>query len=171
MKEVAILLLFALLLNGCSSGTTAAQTAAGGTWESQMLGGDGTASGFSFIAQFTVSANGALSISNFQFLTSITGGCFPVTGGTESGTLDVTFNSADQVTGTFSFMVVSGGNTLTLTSTSVTGTLTGSSSDTLSNGVITGTWALTGGTGCTGTSGTFTMTQTTTTTTTTTAAN
>jgi hypothetical protein len=155
MKDVGILLLVALLLNGCGSSSTSVQTASGGTWEAQLSGGDGTASGFSFITQFTVGGNGALSVSSFQFLTA--GTCFPVTGGTQSGTLIATLNSANQVTGTFSFTETSGGNTLALTSTSVTGTLSGT---TLTGGSITGTWALQGGgTGCNNAGGTFTMKQ------------
>lgn len=154
MKDVGVLLLFALLLNGCGSSSTPVQTASGGTWEAQLSGGDGTASGFSFITQFTVGTSGTLSISSFQFLTA--GSCFPVTGGTQSGTLNATYNSANQVTGTFSFTETSAGNTLTLTSTSVTGTLSGT---TLSGGNISGTWALTGGTGCNNAGGTFTMKQ------------
>ena len=168
MKEVAILLLIALMLTGCgnSDNPPNVQQASGGTWQSEMLGGEGTASGLSFITQFTVGSAGALSITEFQFLTQVDGGCFPVTGATPNGNLTVTFNSADQVSGTFSFTIVSGGNTLTLTSTSVTGTVNGN--NTLSNGVVIGTWALTGGTGCNGVDGTFTLTQSSGTTTTTT---
>ena len=154
MKEVAILLLVTLLLNGCGTSSTTVQTASGGTWEAQLSGGLGQDSGFSFITQFTVGGNGALSVSSFQFLTA--GSCFPVTGGNQSGTLTATYNSANQVTGTFSFTEASGGNTLTLTSTSVTGILSGT---TLTGGTITGTWALQGGTGCTAAGGTFTMKQ------------
>lgn len=161
MKEVAVLLLLALMLNGCSSSNLPnPQTAAGGVWQSEMLGGDGTASGLSFIAQFTVSNNGAMNITSFQFLTQIDGGCFPVANGSRpTGTLKVTPNAAYEVSGTFSFEVVSGPNTLTLTSTDVTGTLNGTN-DTLVDGVIIGTWTLKGDTGCNST-GTFTMTQTT----------
>jgi hypothetical protein len=160
MKEVAILLLVALMLNGCSN-STAVQTAVSGGWQAEMLGGDGLASGFSFITQWTVSgSSGALSVSNFQFLTQIDGGCFPVTGENPTGNLKVTFNAADLVTGTFSFIVTSGGNTLTLTSTSVTGTIN-TDNNTLSNGVITGNWAVVGsGNGCGNANGVFTMTQT-----------
>ena len=165
MKEVAILLLAALLLNGCSNSTPTVQSASGGTWQSVMVGGEGTASGFTFITQFTVANNGALSVSSFQFLNSIPpadGGCFPATIlTTPTGSLIASFNSDDQVIPPFSFsyVVVSTGNTLTLTGTSMTGTLN-TTNNTLSNGIIMGTWTVQGSTTCTG-SGTFTMTQTT----------
>src|SRR6266481_5158302 len=122
MKEVAILLLAALLLNGCgSSSSTTTQTAAGNTWQAEMLGGAGTASGFSFITQFTVGGDGTLSISYFQFLNSNSAQCFPVSGGTQTGQAILQINSSTNgVTGTLTYNVQSGGNTLTLNGTSVT---------------------------------------------------
>jgi hypothetical protein len=162
MKEVAILLLLALMLNGCGTTTPNAQAAASGGWEAQMSGGVGTSSGFSFIAQFTVGDNGALSFSNFQFLNQQQDTCFGTDSITESGMLDVTFNSADQVTGTFSFTITSSaGDAVTLSSSDVTGTIN-TTTNSLTNGSITGTWTLAPGTGtgCVATSGTFTMTQT-----------
>jgi hypothetical protein len=69
-----------------------------------------------------------------------------VSGETESGSFAFTGDFNGKVTGTFTFNVVSGspsGNTLKLM-----GTVNGNA--------ITGTWTLTGGTGCTG-SGNFTM--------------
>ena len=160
MKEVAILLLITLMLNGCgssSSTSTSTQTAAGGTWQAVLSGGQSTASGFSFITQFTVGGDGALSISYFQFLNSNSTQCFPVSGGTQTGSMVLNINSStNAVTGTFSFTVQSGGNTLSLTG-SVTGTESGT---TLSGGSATGTWTLAGGTGCSDpTGGSFTMTQ------------
>ncbi|HEY1657141.1 MAG TPA: hypothetical protein VGG14_02245 [Candidatus Sulfotelmatobacter sp.] len=162
MRAVATCLLLALVLwaTGCSNTNQPnAQNDAGGVWQAALTGGSGTSSGFSFVVEFAIStAGGGLSVSNFQFLN--TSGCFPsVTGATPSGTLaDLTFNSADQLTGgTFSFTVPDNGNTLTLTSTGISGTLSGSS---ISGATITGTWALQGsGSGCTNTSGQFTMTQ------------
>ncbi len=160
MKEVAILLLAALLLNGCgsSSSSTTTQTAAGNTWQAEMLGGEGTASGFSFITQFTVGGDGTLSISYFQFLNSNSAQCFPVSGGTQTGQAILQINSSTNgVTGTLTYNVQSGGNTLTLNGTSVTGTESG---NTLTGGSVTGTWTLTGGTGCNdSTGGSFTMNQ------------
>jgi len=160
MKEVAILLLTALLLSGCggkSNSSTTTQTTAGNTWQAEMLGGEGTASGFSFITQFTVGGDGTLSISYFQFLNSNSTQCFPVAGGTQSGSMVLTTNTSNStVTGTFSFTVQSGGNTLALTGT-VTGTENGT---TLSGGSVTGTWTVSGATGCNDpTGGSFTMTQ------------
>ncbi|MGA9445545.1 MAG: hypothetical protein WBV26_03825 [Candidatus Sulfotelmatobacter sp.] len=160
MKEIAILLLLAVMVNGCGS-SSAVQTPSGSVWQSAMSGGVGTSSGFSFNTQFTVSSNGALSISSFQFLNQDT--CFGTVGPTPTGTLNVTFNSADQVTGTFSFTIPSGnGDTVTLKSTSVTGTVNTSNYNTLSGGIIVGTWALAPGSGssCVAASGPFTMTQT-----------
>ena len=160
MREVAILLLAALMLNGCSSkSSTTTQTAAGNTWQAQMFGGMGQDSGFTFITQFTVGGDGSLSVSYFQFLNSNSAQCFPVSGGTEAGTMTLVQNTTNfTVTGTLSFTVQSGGNTLSLTG-NVTGTENGLNG-TLTSGTVTGTWSLTGGTGCNdSTGGTFTMTQ------------
>ena len=159
MKEVVILLLVVLILNVCSSNTTIAQTASGGVWQADIAGGVGDSSGFSFITQFTVGSNGALSIANFQLDNSTT--CFGTSTASANGTLSLTFNSADQLIppSSLSFTITSAaGDVVTLTSTSVTGTVSGSS---LSGGSITGTWVLTpaSGTNCVSASGTFTMTQ------------
>ncbi|MFZ1006999.1 MAG: hypothetical protein WAN65_09190 [Candidatus Sulfotelmatobacter sp.] len=160
MKEVAILLLVAIMLNGCGSSRPTAQSVTGGVWSASLSGGEGSASGFSFITQFTVDSSGTLSFSRFQFINQ--GNCFPLDGGAVSGSMGLTENMAtDQVTGSMTLTVASNGNTLTLSSPDgVTGTLTGT---TLSNGSVTGTWAVTGGTGCTGGGGSFTMTSETTT--------
>jgi hypothetical protein len=161
MKEVAILLVVALLLNGCGTNSSPAQTAVGGLWSATMLGGVGPATGFSFSTQFTVSGSGgALAFSSFQFYTA--GDCLAVNGETPAGAMALTVNqNTYQVTGTFNFTVESGGNTLALTGT-VTGTENGLTGTKLSGGVITGTWTFTGSgtpTGCNDTSGSFTMTQ------------
>jgi hypothetical protein len=160
MKAVAIFLLAAVMLNGCGSNTTGVQTAAGGVWSSNMLGGIGPDSGFSFITKFTVGGDGTLSVSYFQFLNSNSANCFPVTGGTAAGSMMLTQNTTNfTVTGTLSFTVQSGGNTLTLTG-NVTGTENGVNGTTLTGGLVTGNWTLTGGTGCSDPAGgSFTMMQ------------
>ncbi len=160
MKEVAILLLAVLTLNGCGSNPTFTQTAASGLWQAQMQGGE-TFSGLSFITQFTVNPDGSLDITYFQFDTHDSmGSCFPVTGGKVTGSMMLTENQTNfTVTGPLSFTVQSGSNTLTLTGT-VTGTENGLFGTTLSGGSVIGTWALAGGTGCNDTiGGSFTMTQ------------
>jgi hypothetical protein len=164
MKEVAILLLLAGALSGCGS-SNAVEAPSGSVWQAVLSGGIGTSSGFSFNTQFTVSSGGVLNISSFQLLNADT--CFGNVSTNNirpAGTLNVTFNSADQVTGTFAFTVPSAtGDTITLTSTSVTGTVNANNYDTLSGGSIIGTWALVPGSGssCVSvTNGTFTMTQT-----------
>jgi hypothetical protein len=155
MKEVAILLL-ALVLNGCGSSRPTAQSVTGGVWSAVLSQGEGSASGFSFITQFTVDSSGTLSFSSFEFINQ--GNCFPLNGGAVSGNMGLTENMAtDQVTGSMTLTVAGNGNTLTLSSPDgVTGTLTGT---TLSNGSVTGTWSVTGGTGCNNGSGSFTMTS------------
>jgi hypothetical protein len=160
MKEVAILLLLAVMLNGCGS-STAVESPSASVWQSVMSGGVGTSSGFSFNTQFTVSSGGALSISSFQLLNQDT--CFGSVGPTPTGTLNVTYNSADQISGTFSFTIPSGsGDSVTLTSSSVTGTVNVNNSNLLSGVSVIGTWALVPGSGssCVAASGSFTMTQT-----------
>jgi hypothetical protein len=160
MKEVAILLVVALLLNGCGTNTTGTQTAASGLWSATLVGGEGTASGFSFTTQFTVSGGGgALSISSFQFLTA--GVCFPPNGETPTGQMNLTENTTTfQVTGPVMFNVQSGGNTLIMTGT-VTGTENGVNGTTLTGAVATGTWMLSGTAPCPDVAtGSFTMTQT-----------
>jgi hypothetical protein len=161
MKEVAILLLVAVALSGCGGtptiNTQTAQTAAGGIWSAQVLGGSGAASGFSFNTEFTVNGDTSLAVTYFQFLTQ--GTCFPVDGGTQNGNMDLNIDgSTGVVTGTLKYMVQASGNTLTLNG-QVTGTATTQNPNALSDGSVTGTWAVTGGSGCNATGGTFTMCQ------------
>jgi hypothetical protein len=166
MKEVAILLLLALMLNGCGNSTPTVQAGASGIWEAQLFGGNETASGFSFITQFTVNLNGPLSITSFQFLTYNPGdssNCFPINGGTVTGSMPLQVLSNNTVSGTINYVVTSGGNTLTLNGT-VTGTASENGSGTnatytLTSATVSGTWAVTGGTGCSATGGSFTMIQ------------
>lgn len=159
MKAVAILLLVALMLNGCSSNSTATRVAASATWQAVLSGGIADASGLSFNTQFQVNGDGSLNIESFQFLTD--GTCFPDSNGvapSASGTMILTVNtSTDQIMGTFSYTVQEGGNTLALTGT-VTGTEVGT---TFTNALVTGKWTLTGSGACNDTNSglSFTMTQ------------
>jgi hypothetical protein len=163
MKQVAILLSLVLMLGGCSN-TNSVQAGVGGIWSAALTGGDGEASGFSFVAQFTLSGS-SISFSSLQFINYNQSGnqqdsCFALSPPTsdDSGTSELSANSAGQVTGTMTITVASGGNTLTLTSTTVSGNIN-TNTNVLSDGIITGTWTITGSAACSG-SGTFTMTQT-----------
>jgi hypothetical protein len=168
MKEVPILLLLlvAVMLNGCGN-SKATEVPSGSVWQSVMAGGIGTngSTGFSFNTQFTASTGGVLSIGSFQLLN--VGTCFGNVSSNAiipAGTLLTPYNSADQVVGgTFSFTIPSPkGDVITLTSTSVTGTVNPNNNYVLSGGSIIGTWALVPGSSstCMTASGTFTMTQT-----------
>jgi hypothetical protein len=163
MKAVALILVAVVMLNGCGATSNAVQTAASGTWQAVLSGGAGPASGFSFNAEFTVGGSGgALDVSNFQFLTS--GPCFDTLGQNTSvnGNMDLVVNQTNfTVTGTLTFTVQTGSNTLTLNGT-VTGTENGIRGGTLSDGLVTGFWTMAGSgtpSGCVDTGGSFIMTQ------------
>jgi len=92
-----------------------------------------------------VNGDGSLSVSNFSFSTNSP--CF-VSGETESGSFTLSGNFNGTVNGKFGFTVQSGspaGNNLML-------------SGTANGNTISGTWSVTGSSGCTG-NGTFTMTK------------
>jgi hypothetical protein len=160
MKEVAILLLLALVLNGCGSSTPTLQSTSGGIWQATLYSGVGSASGFSFITQFTVNSDGTLNITSFQFLNL--GTCFTsVSAVTPTGSVVLVLNTNDTVSGSIKYVVQSNGNTLTLNGT-VTGTAivtANNSSASLTGATITGDWLITGGTGCNDAGGSFTMNQ------------
>jgi hypothetical protein len=167
MKQVALLLVMVLMVSGCNNMRTL-QSTTSGSWQAQMLGGVGQASGFSFITQFTVNSDSTLNISFFQFLTVNTANgitpCFPINGGVVTGSIaNYVVNTNDTVTGTLTYTVASNGNTLTLVGNLTgTATVTGTppnTSTTLTSAVVTGNWSVTGGTGCTGAGGSFTMNQ------------
>ncbi|MGA6982100.1 MAG: hypothetical protein WCC95_04070 [Candidatus Sulfotelmatobacter sp.] len=167
MKEVVVLLLLTLGIGGCGSLPTTVTTGTGEVWQSAMSGGLGGAdgnpgsTGFSFITQFTVASNGLLSISNFELENTDT--CFGDGNVSEAGKLNLTFNAAGTVTGTFSFALTSAaGDTVTLTSTNITGTYD-STNTVLTGGTIIGNWALVPGSSskCVVASGPFTMVETT----------
>jgi hypothetical protein len=175
MKKLAFLIALALELAVCGCGThtianTTPATTTSGSWEAQLTGGADQASLLNFVTAFSLNNNntvtsGPLTITGFGFINA--GKCFAngVNGSTETGNATLVTSSADQVTGSLSFKVVSvtpAGNTLTM-SGNLTGTSNGTvtTAGTLSNGVVVGTWSLSGGAGdpsCTG-SGNFLMCQ------------
>lgn len=188
MRKFAILgllLALELALVSCGSNTPpgVVRTTTSGNWEAQLVGGTGLGTGLNFVTTFTVtntSGAGAepLDITAFSFFNASP--CFAVgvnpDDSFQNGTATLNVTSAGQVTGTMNYAVtsraagnVAAGNTLTLTSASpqgFTATFTGTTptAGNINNGVVVGTWALTGP--CTGgaqPTGTFVMCQATTT--------
>ena len=141
---IAVLLALGLTLIGCGSNNSNNPANINGNWNATLTD-TGNTTVFSFGTSLVVNNDGTLSVSNFSFSTNSS--CF-VSGETESGSFVMSGNFNGNVTGKFQFTVMSGspsGNTLTL-------------SGTANGNTISGTWSLTGGTGCTG-SGNFTMTK------------
>jgi hypothetical protein len=159
MKKFALLALVALELAVCGCGTSGGSsnetnTQATGNWEAQLTGGTDQASLLNFVTSFTVTNSGPLDITGFGFFNA--GACFTTGANAEnvSGNADFTTNSTNQVTGTLSLTITSttNGSVLTLNAGTLTGTSNGTSTTTgtLSNGVVVGTWSLTPGSGVTG---------------------
>jgi len=155
MKKVAILVFLALELAvcGCATGSpsTVVNTSTSGNWEVQLTGGKAEASKLNFVTAFSVTNSGPLDITGFHFFNNAA--CFAngVNGSTETGQATLVTGSTNQVTGTLTYTVTSitpSGNTLALTG-NLTGTSNGTTgtTGTLSNGVVVGTWTLTGGQG------------------------
>jgi hypothetical protein len=149
MKQFAVamlvvgLALLGMTFVGCGSNSSDPANI-NGTWDASLIDANNSAI-FDFGTSLVVDGDGSLSITNFNFSTNSP--CF-VSGETEAGSFTLSGNFNGQVTGTFKFAVESGsptGNTLAL-------------SGSANGNTISGTWSLTGGTGCTG-SGKFTMTK------------
>lgn len=169
MRKLAILVLLAMALTLVNCATTTppnvVNTSTSGNWEAQLTGGIGDASQLNFVTAFSVTNIGPLDVTGFGFINA--GKCFTagLNNSNESGTASFTTSNSGQVTGTLSFTVNSvnpSGNSLAMTGT-LTGTSNGTTTTTgtLSNGVVAGTWTLTGGQGdasCTG-QGNFIMCQ------------
>ena len=161
MKKLAILTLLALELAvcGCGSGTpsTTTSTTSNGSWEAQLSGGTAEDSLLDFVTTFSVTNSGPLNDMSLYFINQ--GKCFAtgLNAVNETGSATLTTSSTNQVTGTLTLTVQSitpAGNTLKLNG-NLTGTSNGTTTTTgtLSNGVVAGTWQLTGGQGdpsCTG---------------------
>jgi hypothetical protein len=137
------LTLVGITLVGCGA-NSANPANINGNWNATLIDTNNTTL-FQFGTSLVVNGDGTLSIANFQFNSNEA--CFPQ-GETEAGSFTLSGNFNGQVSGKFGLTIQSespANNTLTLS-----GTATG--------GTISGTWTLTGGTGCTG-NGSFTMTK------------
>jgi hypothetical protein len=139
----ATLLGVSLILSGCGSNSHATGNI-NGLWTA-TLSNSTLANDFVFMTNLTVNADGSLGTTGFNITLNNTPCTFPTT--TESGSFTISGNFNGQVSGKFHYVVTSTGtavNTLTLD-----GTVTA--------GVISGNWSVSGATAnCTG-NGTFTM--------------
>jgi hypothetical protein len=174
MKKLAFLTLLALAfaISSCgnSTPTNTTTTATSGNWLAQLTGGTGSASQLNFVTAFSVTGfnntSEPLDITGFGFINN--GACFASGLDNEhlSGSASISTGSTGQVTGTVTYTVVSitpAGNTLSMTG-NLTGTSNGTTTTvgTLTNGIVQGTWSLTGGAGdasCGNQQGNFLMCQ------------
>ncbi len=150
MKKLAILFAIALELAVCGCGnntptSTITTTSTGASWEAQLTGGTGQASLLNFVVIFSVNTSGPLNITGFSFFNQ--GACFDTTTDTttESGSTTLTTNANLTVTGPFTLTIKSNNNSNTLLLKGIlTGTSNGTTTTTgsLSNGVVVGTWTL-----------------------------
>lgn len=144
---VIALLAFGLTMAGCGSSNSGNMSAnnINGTWSANLMNTDGTTA-FGFSANFAQASGSSVTVTNFTITSPSP--CFPSTTA-ETGTFGLSGNSNGTVTGTFGMTV-----TTMFPTTNNLLTLTG-----MVNGkTITGTWTLTGFSGCSG-SGTFTIIQ------------
>ncbi|HEX4423876.1 MAG TPA: hypothetical protein VH079_00655 [Terriglobales bacterium] len=148
MRRLGIVLLvaFGLLLVGCGgngSGPGSGNGNINGNWTATLMD-SGNTPVFTFTTSFRQGNGSDVSVTNLTFTTSSP--CF-VSGGTETAQFMLSGNFSGSVTGSFELTIQSAtpsGNTLTLEGTA-------------KNGLITGTWTLSGVTsGCTG-NGNFTI--------------
>ena len=173
MTRLAMLVLLALefAVCGCANNTpsTVTNTSTSGNWEAQLINpSGGQASLLNFVVAFNVTNTGPLNITGFAFFNQ--GSCFStgLNAQTETGNASFTTDSTGNVTGNLKQTITSSSNGSVLT---LNGQLTGKSNGTttttgtLSNGVVVGTWTLKPGanaSGCdpvTSTDATFVMCQ------------
>ena len=146
MYKLAIttLLALGLTLTGCGAGAGNIN----GTWTANLITPPGGTPIFAFQTTVAGGGGGAFQITSFTFTTA--GPCFTGDALTETGTVSLSGNYNGHVAGSFGLIIstmfpVAANNVLTLTGT-------------VADKTITGTWTLTGSTGCSG-NGVFTATR------------
>jgi hypothetical protein len=140
-----VLLALGLTLVGCGSGTESSSGNINGTWNAALTNTDGSPA-FGFSTTFTQGSSSTLSVTNFTFTSS--GSCFAADQTSETGSFSLSGNFSGNVTGTFGMTIT----TMFPSGTNNVLTLQGS----VAGNTISGTWTLTGATGCSG-NGTFTI--------------
>lgn len=154
MKKLALVVLLALEFAVCGCGTsnnnsTTTNTEATGNWEAQLTGGTDQTSLLNFVTTFNVTNSGPLNVTGFGFFNG--GACFTTGTNAETvtGNASFTTSTTNTVTGMLNLTITSSatGAVLTLNPGVLTGTSNGTTTTTgtLSNGVVIGTWSLTPG--------------------------
>ena len=146
MYKLAIttLLALAVTLTGCGKGASNIN----GTWTANLITPPGGTPVLAFQTNIAGGSGGAFQISSFTFTTA--GPCFTGNQTTETGSVSLSGDYNGHVAGTFALTI----STMFPVATNNVLTLKG----TVADKTITGTWTLTGSTGCSG-NGLFTATR------------
>jgi hypothetical protein len=139
------LLSLGLVLAGCGSSNSSGSNNINGTWMANLTDANGNTA-FGFSANFAQASGSSVTVTNFTITSPSP--CFPSTTA-ETGTFGLGGNSNGTVMGTFGMTV-----TTMFPTTNNLLTLSG----TVNGKTITGTWTLTGVSGCSG-NGNFTLNQ------------
>ena len=142
---LVILLTLGFILVGCGNGSDSGNI--NGGWTASLTDPNGQ-SQFAFSTNFTQGSGSNLNVVNFKFTTA--GTCFTGDTTTQTGSFSLSGNFNGKVTGTLG-MTISTENLPTNNMLSLQGAVNGNT--------ISGTWTLTGATGCSG-NGTFSMNKT-----------
>jgi hypothetical protein len=140
----AVLLVTTFAALGCGNNNGSNSGNINGTWTANLTNPDNSPA-FAFTTDFTEQSGGSISVTNFKFTTS--GSCFSSTT-TETGSFGLSGNFNGNVTGTFGMNISTTFSSGTNNQLALQGAVNGNT--------ITGTWTLTGATGCSG-NGAFTI--------------
>ncbi|HLV85710.1 MAG TPA: hypothetical protein VKV39_01960 [Candidatus Sulfotelmatobacter sp.] len=142
MKRMALANLFGMILVLASCGGSKMPSTINGHWAATLQNSDGTGA-FGFTAQLTQNSGGSVAVSNFVLSSS--GSCF-----TSQTVETATFSATGNLSGPFGMTITSQGSQSSVL------TIQGSLSSNNASESITGTWTLSGASGCSG-RGTFVM--------------
>jgi hypothetical protein len=146
LSLVCLVFVCTAALVGCGSGSNHSSGNINGNWTATLTDSNSNPV-FVFTTSLTANnGSSTLNVTNFTFTTN-DASC-SISGGTETGSFTVSGDFNGNVTGQFQLQVTAG------SPANADLTLTG----TVNGNTISGTWSLTGGTGCSG-SGNFTMTR------------
>jgi len=137
---MVVICLLGFMLAGCGKGSGNVN----GNWTATLISPPGATPVFAFATTFTQGSGGTLGFTNFTFTTA--GSCFATGPFSETGSVSLSGNYNGNVTGSFAMTVAT-----TFPATNNMLNLMGS----VNGNTVTGTWTLTGGTGCSG-NGNFT---------------